>query len=84
MYGHFWEDGFCFLVHTELFLLRSEGSCDYVDSLLSMEYLPNITVIERAPVNHALVSGKEDIKCEYDDNRILFKYFKYLILNIFH
>ena len=45
------------------FLLRSETSRDYVDRLLSMEHLPNITVIDLAHIgaNHALVSRKEDV-----------------------
>ena len=58
------------------FLLRSESSCDYVDGLLSMEHLPNITVIDMAHIvaNHALTSRKEDvIKYGYDENGILFK-----------
>ena len=58
------------------FLLRSESSRDYVDGLLSMEHLPNITVIDMAHIvaNHALTSRKEDvIKYGYDENGILFK-----------
>ena len=58
------------------FLLRSESSRDYVDGLLSMEHLPNITVIDMAHIgaNHALLSRKEDVmKYGYDQNGILFK-----------
>ena len=61
------------------FLLRSESSLDYVDGLLSMVHLPNITVTDRANIvaNHALVSRKEDmIKYGYDENLILFKPYK--------
>ena len=57
-------------------MLRSESSRDYVDGLLSMEHLPNITVIDMAHIvaNHALISRKEDvIKYGYDENGILFK-----------
>ena len=53
------------------FLLRSESSRDYVDRLLSMEHLSNITVIDLAHIvaNHALVSRKEDvIKYGCDEN----------------
>ena len=53
------------------FLLRSESSRDYVDRLLSMENLSNITVIDLAHIvaNHALVSRKEDvIKYGCDEN----------------
>ena len=54
----------------------SESSCDYVDGLLSVEHLPNITAIDMVYVvaNHALVSRKEDVmKYGYDQNGILFK-----------
>ena len=53
------------------FLLRSESSRDYVDRLLSMKHLSNITVIDLAHIvaNHALVSRKEDvIKYGCDEN----------------
>ena len=45
------------------FLLRPESSRDYVDGLLSMEHLPNITVIDMAHIvaNHASTSRKEDV-----------------------
>ena len=45
------------------FLLRAESRRDYVDGLLSMEHLPNITVIDMAHIaaNHALASRKEDV-----------------------
>ena len=52
------------------FLLRSESSNDFVDELLSLEHLPNITVIDMNHIvaNHALVSRKEDvIKYGYDE-----------------
>ena len=58
------------------FLLRAESRRDYVDGLLSMEHLPNITVIDMAHIaaNHALASRKEDVmKYGYDENGILFK-----------
>ena len=58
------------------FSLQSESSCDYVHGLLSMEHLPNITVIDMAYIvaKHALVSRKEYVmKYVYDQNGILFK-----------
>ena len=50
---------------TKKFLLRSESSRDYIDGLLSMEHLPNTTVIDMAHIvaNHALVSRKEEVNC---------------------
>ena len=56
------------------YLLRSESSRDYVVRLLSMEHLPNITVIDIAHIvaNHALVSRKDDvIKYGYGGSIIL-------------
>ena len=46
------------------FLLRSGSSRDYLDGLLSVEHLPNITVVDMTHIvaNHALVSRKEDNK----------------------
>ena len=58
------------------YLLRSKSSRDYVDGLLPMEHLPNITVsdMDHIVANHALVSRKEDvIKYGYNENGILFK-----------
>ena len=57
-------------------LLRSKSNHDYKDGLLSMEHLPNVTVIDMDHIvaNHALVSRKEDvIKYGYNENGILFK-----------
>ena len=53
------------------YLLRSKSSRDYVDGLLPMEHLPNITVsdMDHIVANHALVSRKEDvIKYGCDEN----------------